>query len=587
MAGIALSLLAAYAGPDRLVDCCVYEGRVFVAAGGGAEWAPGNMRVVGGQAIGIAGGAWWTTEADPRVQIDDRDVLDQHALEINVPRLSELVALGCVWRCVAGRYGYELQQAEGLGDGVYVVWLGSGAPTGGMLCWIGPSAPATEGHAIYDVDDTAWSPTAPDGMVSCRALAVSGGVLWAAGTRAGGYVLAAYDGTWFWQTESPELLSLWDVDGLIYGVGGAGCYRWKNWALEQVAGHTGFRGASAAGEPIWIGGNNSLTWWRDGDNVWGPGRRVTLSPPARDIRRYAGRTYVVTDGELGWIDGARARSVVGWDGAVLDNLTAYQNRLYAMGELDGAPRMLEFGGARSCWVDAGRWRIARMVPGARTVAIGTPPGGVGQVVLQTAWGVRLDDLASEWADGSGASPRLDSMASEWSKGPDNRPRLDSMASEWADGTGASPQLDEIETAWSDGSGDGRPELGAVTTEWQDIGGEGDGGVVMLEGLATEWADAIAGPETGEYVVFVTDQFEGAVTGVRLVLDEPLSVEWRAMLRLDREALAVDAWDSYEALPVNVSHVPEQTGSDLRIAIIGPWADVRCPGIRVQVRTDAG
>lgn len=581
MAGIALSMLAAYAGPDRLVDSCVYEGRVFAAAGAGAGGdSSAATRVqpgTGYRMIGI-GSNWLHVDSPDTVVHWDPRWGDLTLAGVSV---AELATYGYARRCALGRYGYALEDVAVVTAGPY--GLGEGAWTEPLGVWVGGSPPAGTGYAVLEEIAGEMVPVGPAGLLSCRSLLSHDGLLLAIGATAGTATdaLYCYDGsTWRVLSDIAHgIQHLFAVDGVLHGVGATGCYRWHNWQWELVATGAGLRGVDAAGIAWWVGGALSAH----------SGRAMTAALPSagHDIARYGGRTYVVAAGGLVWLDDARGRNVLTWDGPELDNLVVHQNLLYALGELDGAPMMLEFGGVRAGWVDAGRWRVSRVAPGTRPVGIGTLPGGMGQVVLQVGRGVRLDDLAHEWADGSGASPQLDALGTEWSKGPDNRPRLDSVAHQWSDGSGVSPQLDSVETSWSDGSGDGRPELGAVTTEWQDIGGEGEGGVVMLEALATEWADAIAGPETGEYVVFVTDQFEGAVTGVRVVLDEPLGTDWRAMLRLDREGLAVDAWDSYETLPVNVSHVPEQTGTDLRIAIIGPWADVRCPGIRVQVRTDAG
>jgi hypothetical protein len=463
------------------------------------------------------------------------------------------------------------------------------------MLWIGDAAP--DGYALYDVTEGTWEPVDIGGLASCQAMCESDGYLWVAGTFDNGEgLLCRYDGTDWVEDCGAELrmVALFDVDGVLHGLtsGTTGrCYRWINWQWAEVempqlvVGKGGLAGVGVDGR----------AWWTDGAYVSGEhGEQIAVSNGQAALAGLAGKVLTLADDVetglqgLQWVDGGGVRSLAMWgaEDATLDNLVTWRNRVWAFGQLGSAPKVLRHGGRGTTFAEPGPWRIDRAREGWVAIALGrilsTTGLSIGQVVLETCDAVRLDDLAHEWSDGTGTSPRLDSLTHEWSKGPDNRPRLDSLAHEWSDGTGASPRLDSLTHEWRDGTG-ASPRLDSLAHEWEDTDGA-DGGGPRLDEVVHEWADAVQGPGD-ELVRFVVLDGTATVLAVRVCVEETLSQigDWRCIMRLDREDMDVDAWDSYEEFEIGRNHVPGQIGTELRVGIIGPWATERDPGFRVDVR----
>jgi hypothetical protein len=480
-------------------------------------------------------------------------------------------------------------------DGIYgdpvTAW-----PLWRWMLWIGDAAP--DGYALYDVTEGAWDALDLPGLASCQAMCESDGYLWIAGTFDNNEgVLYRYDGSTWVEDAAPNqterMVALFDVDGVLHGLtsGTTGrCYRWQNWAWVEmempqlVVGRGGTAGVGVDGR----------AWWTDGEMVSGEhGEQIAVRNGQAAMAGLAGKVLTIAESVqsglqgLRWVDGGGARSLAEWsaEDAILDNLVVWRNRVWAFGQLGSAPKVLRHGGRGTVFAEPGPWRVDKAVGGWVAIALGrvlTESGSIGQVVLETCDAVRLDDLAHEWSDGTGTSPRLDSLTHEWSKGPDNRPRLDSLAHEWSDGTGTSPQLDSLAHEWRDGTG-ASPELQALTHEWQDTD-VGTAGGPRLDELVHEWADAVPGPGD-DLVRFVVLDGAATVLAVRVCVEETLSQigDWRCIMRLDREDLDVDAWDTYEEFEIGRNHVPGQIGTELRVGIIGPWATERAPGFRVDVR----
>ena len=133
------------------------------------------------------------------------------------------------------------------------------------------------------------------------------------------------------------------------------------------------------------------------------------------------------------------------------------------------------------------------------------------------------------------------------------PAIWAITLEWADGNGLNrPQVDGITLEWSAGDGLSRPQVDAITLEWaEDDSPDVVGGDTILYLLDYDPVPAVA---------------VRLISGGRLADDEAL---W-ALVRADKEDVAVDAWPSYQRANFGATVELEEPGCYVRIAIIRPF-----------------
>lgn len=583
-----LRLTAVFEGPDRLTDAAVFQGRRFVGAE--ASGVGSNVRA-DGTSIGIDGGGWETD--------------DLASVALNAPAMvGDLwfnladATLG-LWQVERGARGCVATRLGSIADSVpgHIAigpWPSYTAGYAVAHLWYQDTCPA-HGAAIWEVIDGELSDVGPEDMDECMALHVVGDWLYAAGRVAGElseYGLWAYDGTdWYswaeWDQSYGRPNDLWDVDGDVY-IGATGAYRHLIGSIDETGdGVYVSRGCDVAGVATFVSGTGAGARIMDAR-----GRLVAANVgEGSNVESLAGRGYVVNRRAAGQLalsrvdfPGRRLMDMAAWTGEdVPVELVRYKNRLFAChDDGEGSPRVLGFDGSSVEFADAQTWRVDKAQSGDPVIAVGRLLQdlgglyyGVGQVVLETTDQVLLTELTHECADGTGESPELGELRHECAREV-GIVRLDSVTHECGDGNGDSPELGSVAHECMTWDGEGvTPTLDSV--EHECAGGE----AVALDELVHECKDGVAGPGAGEAIVFVTATLDSPVRQMRIVTSEPLSGDWRAICRIDREALDVDAWESYEAAPLNANWTPTQEGTAVRVGIIGPWGEGREPGVCVN------
>lgn len=592
---LGLRMVAAYPGPGTLGASARFQGRRYVGVGETVKtYTSDSLQTgdAGKTVVRLGSDEWWTDDPDPSIR------------SVGLGGLSEIGATGLrmsehqVWEVALGPQGYVRGDAAEAGGGGFAEGHYRVRGVQELDVWIGEALPAAYGEPLQDVTEGAPAALSGHGLQWITGMCVSGDRLWVTGEDAGGVAkVMGWDGAdWIEAVGAPDLLWVWDVAGVLHGCGVRGCWKMANWQWEALSwgGQGGAFGIAADGKARWIG--SAVAGW----TVYYPEAPVVIAGGTRfGLIGRGGRAYVVQDSqgglygephqELAWIDGAQARGLVKWrkSGATLDNLALWANRLWGFGvNADGTPVRLRLSSGTANIEEMGPWRIDQ-AQGDPMLAIGrlrglvtAPTGGtgIGQVVLEASGEVMLHSLTHEASDGTGETPELQELRHEAVLVPTPPVQLDSIAHEASDGTGDTPELWEIVHEGRDGTGD-TPELWEIVHEAIEIPATG---TVALRELIHEAAQGIPGPGVGEYVRFHRCQARGNVDMVRIALSEPLSEDWRAIIRLDRQGMDVDAWDTYEDCPLMANHSPAQTGSYLEVGIIGPW-DLRWVNVTVAYR----
>ena len=576
-----LRLVAAWEGPGRLTAAVEFEGRRYACVGETAALGyAASIQVTEPQyeVEQMGSGEWWTNCPDPWVRAEQSGLGGGS-------RMSDY----SVTLVVLGPRGYVEEAAEagedGFAPGHYRVTVGGSGGVGGWLLlvdvWIGEELPVTYGECLFDVTEGTWEAVTGHGLMWAQGMCVSDGRLWMCGEdEVGTALVQGWDGTdWVGILDSPALKWLWDVAGVLHGAGDTGCYRLENWSWVPVS--TMWRGdfgIAVDGKVRWMG--DALAW----RTVCLPAAPVNVATKARfALVARGGRAFVVQDAEegmqeLGWIDGAGVRGLVRWgkDGADLDNLASWANRLWAFGvDAEGTPMRLRLGSGKANIGECGPWRIDQGSGEVRLLAIGRlgpdmsvgrAGYGVGQVVLETALDVMLHELRHEASDGTGETPMLQELRHEAVIVPVPPVMLEEVVHEASEGTGETPVLQELMHEGSDGTGE-TPELWEIVHE-AIVPEDGRLGGATLEEVRHEAAQGVPGPVAGEHAWLLKCQARGNVDMVRIVTHEPLGEDWRALMRLDRQGMSKTAWDTFEVVPLMADHSPVQVGSYVEVWIIG-------------------
>ncbi len=172
---------------------------------------------------------------------------------------------------------------------------------------------------------------------------------------------------------------------------------------------------------------------------------------------------------------------------------------------------------------------------------------------------KVNSLEFCWADDQegGNRPKVDLIEFVWSdtQSGGNRPRVDSLLFQWSEGlpVPGRPRVDRLEFTWAaDEAPPFRPH-------------------VRVDSLEYQWADEVKPPGEGESVLFITDQYDSNVVALRVTTDAgvDVDVQLRGIARADKEDLAVDDWDSYQAFNLGENVTLEEPGKELRVGIIKP------------------
>ncbi len=586
-------MIGAFPGPDRLTDVCEYDGAVYVSAEGSYQ-VDGYVDGTGVEFIGI-NNCGVLTEYPETLRFRRSGVgwipVVGSGMYVSLPvRQLELTRLGYV--------GVRQASWEGLADGQYVsegmTDVAFAAVNWGLHVAVGAVAPATEGKCLYTLADGEWTDASPEGMTQIYCLESFGGHLYAAGqSELDEQVLLRYDGSEWLEiaTVDHEIRDLAVVDGALRAICGSRVFELRNWTLEQVAAYGGDKGTGTGHV-----GNELLEMVRtpQGEPISAAGIG------AQGIGELGGRAYVVSGLEtqqLSWVDGHNLRPVAGWsaEDMALDAVATHHNRLWLFGDDGvGAPELASFDGRQFAAAEPGSWRVDRVREGDLAYAVGRYLqrmengenvwwDGYGQVVLMSSDGVMLDSLAHECSDGlsDGESPELDSLAHECQE-EDNPVRLDGVTHQCSDGEGDSPELESLAHECMINGGDpaSAPALESVAHECESVD-EAE----RLDSLTHECADEEQGPGETEEVVFFVLTLDSPGQMLRIVTGQPLSADWRAIVRYDDGGADVHAWSTYEQAPLNTDFSPQQTGIELRVGIIGPWAVDNAPDVHIQVRRD--
>jgi hypothetical protein len=603
---LGLRMIAAFPGPGRLTCAATFGGRRYVGVGEEtAGLGPDRVRAeeTGCSAEDLGGDHYWTDDPDPLIGYDvstseagrmriERRFMHMRAWAGGLKLVSD-TGQGYVGKAVvAGE--------EGFADGHYLV---ENLDLETLHVWIGAAPPAWAGNCVLDVTEGTLEPVEFDGASTLSGMCVSDGRLWVCGEDDDGDpVLQGWDGaTWVNVPDAPRLTWLWDVDGALYGAGDDGCYVLTNWQELRV-GEPGTFGVAVDGKARWMQ-YGAIMGWR----VLGGLVQIAVRNGARfGLVGRGGRAHVLQDAaelggglygephqELAWIDGASARGIVKWrkSGANLDNLATWANRLWGFGvNSDGAPVALRLGSGTARIAECGPWRIdqAAEQAGGMLLAVGRQPDrivgppGVGQVVLETCGEVMLHELRHEAADGTGETPVLRELSHEAVIVPTPPVMLEEIVHEASDGTGETPVLRELTHEGSDGTGDS-PEVWEIIHE-AIVVDDGSLSGATLEDLRHEAATGVPGPVEGEHAWLLECQARGNVDMVRILTQEPLGEDWRAIMRLDRQALSVTAWDTFEKVPLGENYSPAQVGSYIEVWIIGAVGRTAPIPVTVAYRT---
>ncbi len=213
------------------------------------------------------------------------------------------------------------------------------------------------------------------------------------------------------------------------------------------------------------------------------------------------------------------------------------------------------------------WRPLPGVPLARLVSFG----------LQWAddsgdTTARLEGFGFAYGDGTGSNrARLTRFGLDWQAALPLQARLTGFGLQWGDGSaGETARLESFGLQWRDRSGTVNARLETFGLEWQIWRVNPPAHFARLTRAGLQWADAPGPPGAGESVLYLVATIPEGMTRCRIVTDQTPEdmAATRALIRLDGEDLDPDAWGSYQPVRIGSNLTLDQTGTELRVALIG-------------------